>query len=281
MDTHNLKPRTALELIDASFQFLRENFAVLFTVTAVTYAPIALAQYLAATHIADAGMSLGTMIVSWVFSAMAQAATIEIVAARYMGESITPADALRAVWRRLATVLGVTLYYGIYVALATMLFIIPGIYVATKYFGAMAAAMVEGQTMNDAMKRSATLTDGSKRRVLNIFGLTLIIYFMLNAAITGIAAAFMSAPMAMLMAQVARAITNPFIYILVTLVYFDLRIRREGLDFDAMLAPTALGAAGSPAPTAQAAGLCTPPPSARARRSRSSTRRSRSTATTS
>ena len=237
MDTLDLKPRSNVELIDASFQFLRQNFALLFTTIAATYAPIAILEYLTLSRGGGPGATLVTMIVTWVFSAIAQAATIEIVATRYMSENITPADALRAVWQRLATVLGVTFFYGLFVSVMTALFIFPGIYVATKYFGAMAAAMVEGLGMNAAMTRSATLTDGSKRRVFNIFALTILIYLVLNAVISGIAAAFVPPAVAVLLARVAMAVTNPFIFILVTLVYFDLRIRREGLDIDLMMAP--------------------------------------------
>ena len=244
MDTLDLKPRSNVELIDASFQFLRQNFVVVFTTIAATYAPIALFEFMSLSHVGDVGTRLATVLVTWVFSAMAQAATIEIVATRYMGENITPADALRAVWRRLLTVLGVTFFYGLFVGVMTVLFIIPGIYVATKYFGAMAAAMVEGLGMNAAMTRSAKLTDGSKRRVFNIFALTILIYIVLNAVLSGIAAALLPVAGAVLLARVAMAVTNPFIFILVTLVYFDLRIRREGLDIDLMMAPVPAAAAG-------------------------------------
>jgi len=176
--------------------------------------------------------------VTWVFASMAQAATIEIVATRYVGENITPADALRAVWKRLGTALVITFAYGLLVGVGTVFFIAPGIYFATKYFAAMAAAMVEGKPFGGAMERSAQLTLGSKRRLLNIFGLTLIIYIFLAAAAGGIAGTLASAPTAALLVRLFLAITNPFLFTLVTLVYFDLRIRREGLDLDFMMTPS-------------------------------------------
>lgn len=241
----DLKPRTGVELIDASFQFLRENFTLLFTTVAVTYAPIALFEYMAATNPTDVTRTLTARLVTWFFASMAQAATVEIVATRYMGEDITPADALRAVWRRLGTVLFVTFAYGLVVGFGTVLLIIPGIYFATKYFAAMAAAMIEGKPMNAAMDRSARLTDGSKRRVLNIFGLTLLIYFLLNGAIVFLVGMAVSPPIAALVARLTMAVTNPFLFTLVTLVYFDLRIRKEGLDLDFMMATPAVPASGA------------------------------------
>jgi hypothetical protein len=235
----DLRPRTGVELIDASFQFLRDNFALLFTTTAVTYAPIALLEYLAAEDPGNVERMLVTRLVTWVFASMAQAATIEIVATRYVGETITPADALRAVWKRLWTALVITFAYGLLVGVGTVFFIAPGIYFATKYFAAMAAAMVEGKKFSPAMERSAELTKGSKRRLVNIFGLTLLIYIVLAAAAGGIAGTLASAPVAALIMRLFLAITNPFLFTLVTLVYFDLRIRREGLDLEFMMTPSA------------------------------------------
>lgn len=243
----DLRPRSGVELIDASFQFLRENFALLFTTTAVTYAPIALLEYYAAQDPTDIGRTLAARLVTWVFASMAQAATIEIVATRYVGESITPADALRAVGKRIWTALAITFAYGLLVGIGTVLLVIPGIYFAARYFAAMAAAMVEGKRTNAAMERSAELTKGSKRRVVNIFGLTLIIYFVLAAAAGGIAGSLMLAPTAALVMRLFLAVTNPFLFTLVTLVYFDLRIRREGLDLDFMMTP-APAATAAPVP---------------------------------
>ena len=243
MQTTDLKPRSGVELIDASFQFLRQNFALLFTTVAVLYAPIALAEYMAAIDPGDVWRAAVSGLVTWFFSALAQAATITIVAARYMGENITSADALRAVWRRIGTVLIVTFAYGLIVGFCTMLLVVPGIYVAVKYFAAMAAAMVEGKSMNASMDRSAKLTEGSKMRVLGFFLVTIIVYLILNGAIAGVATALASPATGVLVARLSTAITNPFLFTLVTLVYFDLRIRREGLDLDFMMAPPAMPAA--------------------------------------
>ena len=245
MATLDLRPRSGVELIDASFQFLRENFALLFTAVAVTYAPIAVLEYQAALDPTSTGLAIIKTIVAWFFSAFAQAAVVSIVAARYMGEDITAADALRAVWARIGTVLLVTFVYGLIVGIGTVLLVVPGIYLATKYFASMAAAMVEGRDTNSAMDRSAALTDGSKLRVFGIFAITIIIYFLLNWAVVLLAAAATSVAFATLFARAIMAVTNPFLFTLVTLLYFDLRIRREGLDLDFLMAKEQAAANGA------------------------------------
>jgi len=249
MSTPDLRPRTGVELIDASFQFMRENFALLFTAVAVTYAPIAVLEYQSALDPSNILLAAIKGLVAWVFSAFAQAAVIRIVAARYMGEDITAADALRAVWSRIGTVLLVTLLYGFAVGIGTVLLVVPGIYFAAKYFASMAAAIVEGRGTSSAMERSAALTDGSKMRIVGIFLITLVIYFLLNMAVVALGSAVTSVAFASLIARVTMAVTNPFLFTLVTLVYFDLRIRREGLDLDFLMssAPPAPAAARAPA----------------------------------
>jgi glycerophosphoryl diester phosphodiesterase family protein len=232
----DLKPRSGVELIDASFQFLRENFVLLFTTVAVAYAPIAVMEYMAAMDPLNVWLRLSAGLVAWFLSAFAQAATVSIVAKRYMGEDVTPADALRAAWSRIGTVLLITLEYGLGVGIGLALLIVPGLYFGTKYFAALPSAMVEGKTTRQAMQRSASLTEGTKMRVLGIFFVTLLVYLLLNGAIAGLAQAFTTAPLATLIARLSMAITNPFLFTLVTLAYFDLRIRREGLDLDVMLA---------------------------------------------
>jgi hypothetical protein len=245
MATPDLRPRSGVELIDASFQFLRENFVLLFTTVAVTYAPIAVLEYRAALDPAGIGPVLSKGLVAWFFSAFAQAAVIRIVAARYMGEDITAAEALRAVWARIGTVLLITFAYGLLVGIGTILLFVPGIYFAAKYFASMAAAIVEGRSTSPAMERSAALTDGSKMRIVGIFLVTLIVYFLLNMTIVGVAAALTSPAIAALIARAMMAITNPFLFTLVTLVYFDLRIRREGLDIDFLMATAPAAAEGA------------------------------------
>src|SRR3954470_5197846 len=88
----DLRPRSGVELIDASFQFMRENFALLFTAVAVTYAPIALLEDRAALDPSNVMAAMLGGLAAWFFSAFAQAAVIRIVAAPYMGEDITAAE---------------------------------------------------------------------------------------------------------------------------------------------------------------------------------------------
>jgi hypothetical protein len=240
MPINVMRPRSGVELVDASFQFFRENFSLLVATTLVAFAPIALVEYMQAKgDPRDSGAALVVTLVTWVFSSIAQAATILIVAERYMGNDITPADALRAVWGRIGTVLYITFAYGLVVGIGTLLLVVPGIYFAAKYFAAMAAAMVEGHGMSASMERSAALTVDSKLRVIGVFLVVLLVYILMAAGVTAVVGMAATPAVAALIVRLLMALTNPLGFILVTLLYFDLRIRREGLDIDLMMAPVA------------------------------------------
>lgn len=246
MSTVTLRPRSGIELIDASFQFLRENFVLLFTAVVAAFAPVAVVSYLAAVNEADPGLSLLSTVVDWVFNSIAFAAAVVIVAKRYLGEDVSAADALRAAGRRLGTVLAVSFLYGLGIAIGTVLLVIPGIYIAATYFAAMPAAMVEGWGYNRAFSRSGALTEGSKLRVVGVYGLAYVLYTLVSGFINVFLTTLFGAATGTLLTTLFMACTYPFIAVVGTLLYFDLRIRREGFDLDFMMdAPAAAPAHGA------------------------------------
>ena len=83
-------------------------------------------------------------------------------------------------------------------------------------------------------------------RIVGIFVVTLIVYFILNAAVVAIGSALTTVAFAAVFARAIMAVTNPFLFTLVTLLYFDLRIRREGLDLDFLMAKEQAAASGAP-----------------------------------
>ena len=230
-----MRPRSGVELIDASVQFFRGNFAVLFTTTVVAFAPIAVAEYLAAIDPTNTLRSFTARIITWVFGSMAQAAAVHIVATRYVDEDVTAADALRAVWARLGTVMAATFVFGLLVGIGTLLLVFPGIYAATTYCVVMAAVMVEGLDSTSALRRSSELTKGSKTRILGIFLVAFVVYFLLVFVVAFALGLLTSPGVTALGARLFMAVANPFLSVLLTLLYFDLRIRREGLDIDMMM----------------------------------------------
>jgi hypothetical protein len=232
-----LRPRSGPELLDAAFQFWRESFTLLCTVVAAAFGPIIILEMLA---VADAGNVLFLLMArigALVFEAMASAAVIFIVSERYMGRDVTAGQALQKVASRIVTIFATSFLYGLIVGIGFMLLIVPGFYWACKYFAMMPAVVIEGLNSSTSQKRSATLTNGSKWRVLGLIVVAWIIYFVLLAIAGGIVGATMHGSMTgIVLTRLLVVPIYPFLGILVTLLYYDLRIRNEGLDLDMMLA---------------------------------------------
>jgi hypothetical protein len=117
------------------------------------------------------------------------------------------------------------------VALGLLLFIVPGIYLAVRWYFVPQAVVIDRRRGVDALQRSGELVTGSWWRV---FGIGLLIT--LIATLAG----FVTLPLSLVAEEVDRAvialagtiiaelITAPFVAIVATLLYFDLSSRRTG-----------------------------------------------------
>jgi hypothetical protein len=231
-----LRPRSGPELLDAAFQFWRENFKLLCTVVAAAFVPIIVLEMLASAEPDSGIFALLARLGGAVFESMASAAVIAVVSERYMGREVTAGEALQKVWSRIGTIFATSFIYGLIVFVGLVLLIVPGFYFACKYFAMMPAVVVEGLDSSSSQKRSSTLTQGSKWRVLGLIVVAWIIYFVLLAIAAGIVQTTMHGMTGIVATRLLVVPIYPFLGILVTLLYYDLRIRNEGLDLDLMLA---------------------------------------------
>jgi hypothetical protein len=238
MTTIALRPRSGPELLDAAFQFWRENFTLLVTVVAGAFVPVILLEMIAIGSAGNALVTVVARILGAVFEALASAAVIVVVSERYLGRDVTAGHALGRVWKRIGTIFGTSVVYGLIVVVGLMLVILPGIYWACKYFAMMPAVVIEGLDSSTSQKRSSQLTHGSKWRVLGLIVGAWLIYFVLLSIATALAQMVSGPMLSIVITRLLIMIIYPFIGILITLLYYDLRIRNEGLDLDLMLDAT-------------------------------------------
>jgi hypothetical protein len=231
-----LRPRSGTELLDAAFQFWRANFQLLCTVVAAAFVPIVGFEMLAAADPGNVLFAFLARIGGGVFESLATAAVIVVVSERYMGRDLTAREALERVWARIGTIFATSIIYGLMVAIGILFFVAPGLYFACKYFAMMPSVVIEGYNSSTSQKRSATLTNGSKWRVLGLIIVAWIIYFILLAFASGIVQATTRGLTGIVLTRLLVVPIYPFLGILITLLYYDLRIRNEGLDLDLMMA---------------------------------------------
>jgi len=147
---------------------------------------------------------------------------------------------------------------GIGAAVGMLVLIVAAIYIGCRLLVAVPAGLLEEQGAVDSLKRSWSLTRDNARRAF----LILVLYFVLSLAAGfllaypfGIAVVLnRNNPSMMLfwtaITQVgtflAEVLVQPFMTIASAIFYFDLRVRKEGLDIELLMDPQALRA---PAPS--------------------------------
>lgn len=216
-------------------------------------------------------------LVMFVIAPFADAATAVTTARAYRGEPVELADALRASFARpIAVLLAYWARYFIIFAVAMVSMIVVTLVIAVlkavgailaipvmiglavvtvvvwkRYFAVIPILMVEGTPVSDTMSRSRFLADGNGARIVFLIGGTIFLAGTISLILGGIAGALISGVVGAVLYLFCIAVVNQFPAIVLTLLYFDLRIRKEGYDIELLagsLAPT-----GAPAPVAATA----------------------------
>ena len=131
-------------------------------------------------------------------------------------------------------------------ALALLVGIVVAIWLGVRWFSASYAVVIEGKGPIAGLGRSWNLVTGSWWRVFGIgvvFAIIIIVVVLIISVPIGIAGGLAlgeegAAIVGGLIGAVVTVIVTPFGYIAGTLLYFDLRVRKEGFDLDQLAAET-------------------------------------------
>ena len=122
------------------------------------------------------------------------------------------------------------------------------VWIALRYAVSVPAAVLEDQTATDAIVRSINLTRGSLLRVFALLAFTMVITYAVLAVFQGpfVFAATMAGPesstffwmnlLGTIAGSLGGAFTAPLMIVAFAVLYYDLRVRNEGLDLQLMLA---------------------------------------------
>ena len=161
-------------------------------------------------------------------------------------------------------------YFGIYgvVALVGLMFLtfitcvlIPlTIWILVSWSMAIPVLLLEGAEPRTSLRRSRALVRGNWWRLFAIFVVTYFLAAIISSAVGalvgGLAAlvpglsADARGGVLLAVLAVASALTEPVFPIVVTLLYFDLRVRNEALDLDVLAQRAAVASSPAAAPTA-------------------------------
>jgi hypothetical protein len=203
---------------------------------------------------------------------LSSAAALRAVTVAYLGGTPDWKESLRLALHRLGSLVWLSILMSLGVTLGFVLCLVPGIWLAVAWSLAFVALVAEDLSGTRALRRSFNLVRG---RWWATFGV-LLIAFVLNAVVDQIVSipfaivSFVSEDSVVgfsvgaLANIISEVITTPFVAAVFVLVYFDLRVRKEGFDLQLMAQamgplPEGFPASGSPYGGPPASGG--PPPS--------------------
>jgi hypothetical protein len=254
-----LRPLSVGEVLDASFKIVRQSFGTLAGCVLVVAVPLNIVTTLiTASSSEDAfnldnstttgsGFSTGSEVagsvvsglLSLVLMSLASAACFRAVSAVYLGERANVGESLRFAMSRIVPVIAVSLLYVLGLIPAFIALIIPGIWLAVAWSVSFPALLSEGLGPVAALGRSFKLVQG---RWWPVFGALLVMY-LLVAVISGILGALFGATLIAavdsevvagiiytIVNTLSSLITLPLTAAVLTVIYFDLRVRKEGFD---------------------------------------------------
>ena len=248
-----LRPMAVADLIDQAFALCRRHFGYFAKLEVVLLGPATLLQAVLpplAGAGAGASAQAATQVVmglaASVAGLMAYAAVTRAVAAARMGQRLSLGEAYMLggglLWRLLAA--------GVLYILAAMLLMITiagSVYVLVLWSQVLVVLVLERVGVFRAFGRSRALIRGSWWRVCGYELVVLILYLiaagLVGGVIGGVGGLFIamagyntgSVPFAVVTALaniVGQCVATPFLHCATVLLYYDLRVRKEGLDLE-------------------------------------------------
>jgi hypothetical protein len=264
----DLKPMELGEILDGSLTIFRRHFGLFVKVgVAALWLPVAATIYiqLAGGREQHLVMTFFVAIVQYFAGLFLTASAIRIISDSYLGRPPQFADAIAMgaskIWSLFVVGLGKGLVIGLIAgvvgvlialagaglasaggvaALAIVVLVVGGLwfllYVVCGYAVTTPVVVLEqlGGAF-DAFGRSWELTRGFKRKIFGVFAVAFLIVYVPGGLIGGLAAALMmEARIAGQIVEVIGAalpiLLTPLFSCVLTLVYYDLRVRREAFD---------------------------------------------------
>lgn len=239
MSVTALRPRSTTEIVDAALHLLRLNYVQLVTATAAIFLPAIIVALVLPESLAPAAPMLYGLLQS-----IATGTVVLLVSDSYLGRPPSVAGALRWVAAHGGTLIVASVLQGLLVIAGFVLLIVPGFIFMAWFFAAPIAVVLEDAGAIHALKRSRELARGHTGHVLGVLLLVLALYLVLTFLIYFVASvigAFVPGSLASpalveIAAGVLRILLAPIVAVVMTLLYYDLRIRKEGFDLEMMAA---------------------------------------------
>ena len=273
-----IRPRRATELVDASFQLLRRYYPQLVTASAITMAPGVLMRILERDAMSDpqmmtanAGAWFSVGIVSVLCVTVCDAVLTIAVSDGYLNGEIDLARAFSTGMRKIMAVFLASFFRGLLVGLAVLVVGVGAVIVTTlkmpilfvlvvplaiwlisyillRTFAIIPVVVLENIGANSSMTRTLQLSKNCAAHIFFSLGLAFFLYFVFSGIISALGLKLLTPATAGIIGAVLIIPIYPLLTVVSTMLYYDLRIRKEGFDLEIM--SRELGSDASPLPAA-------------------------------
>jgi hypothetical protein len=254
---------TVGDILDRGLKLLFARLPAFYTLNLIVLSPLILYQIVVPILInstaADprqiilytAGSGLVVIVLTIILSPLATAALLHMTMQEFVGRRKTVAEALGFATTRLGSLILTSLLVGLVVALGFLACIAPGVYFAVSYIFVGQVVVLEGLSGGAAMSRSSNLISGHRGRVFGVVLLIAIGGGMVQAILAvglqtvmpsqrlvptanGMRVEFNSVNHVVqtLITQLLGIVFSTYQAVCTTLLYLDLRIRKEGFDLE-------------------------------------------------
>jgi Membrane domain of glycerophosphoryl diester phosphodiesterase len=235
-------------VISRSFTLLFGDFLKFFILALIAWLPVLAALLIFGFRYAAGGFSgvppTGGLIAIGVLVALLSGASFVLSQAvilygafeRMRGHSFAVGRSLQQGLARFFPIVGAYILLMLAIGLGMVLLLVPGIILAMMFFVALPACIVESKGPAESLSRSAELTKGNRWR---LFGLALLLYLInvVGRAIVQFGLLALAGPLlsniAVFLWSAAFGAVNA---IMIAVVYYDLRVAREGVDIERIAA---------------------------------------------
>ena len=239
-----LRPLSLGEVLDVSFGLYRARFVPLLLIAVVCrLLPILLAIYFEVTEPTALllWLRLLTSLLSLVLVAIAVAASTFVVSDTYLGRETTAWQALSSAMPFIGTLVGISIMSSLVVFLGALLLIVPGLIFLAGFLLSPVVAVIEGsRNSGAAMSRSWQLSKGFKGKILLTVLVALLLLLVPSIALGGLGGIFGGAAeramalVVIVIPLILQVFVYPFVYVVQTVLYYDLRVRKEGFDLEVL-----------------------------------------------
>ena len=238
-----LRPRSATELLDAAFQVYRRAPVQFMVGVAAVYVPWLVIRLVLDVNITppttsnpmvsvDLTQLLMLAAIGMAIFALAGGVTTVLASDVYLDRPVDVAAAFTQVFRRFITLVVASLAVVVLIAIGTMLFLFPALYVIARFYAVRQAVMLENAGIGGALSRASELSKGFKWHILATLFFVVVLTIAVDVGVSMVLTRVPSRVAVTFVSTALAVVIGPLFGITETVLYYDLRIRKEGFDVE-------------------------------------------------